>query len=87
MVHVGGIYTIHGSSGIEILQIYRLFALNNLGLLMTQKSWFPVEVGSLSHFTRFYKSQVVSRISEPSTVLGLPREIPTWRIIPGLLSG
>ena len=39
MVNVGGIYTIHGSSGIEILQIHRLFALNNPGLLLiAQKS-------------------------------------------------
>ena len=28
----------------------------------------PVDIGNIQLFTRFYTSQVVSRISEPSTV-------------------
>ena len=42
-------------------------------LLMVQKiRRSPVELGSLSRFfTGFYTSQVVSQISEPSTVVGL----------------
>ena len=47
---------------------------------MVQKSGrAPVEVGSFSHYLQgFFTSQVVSRISEPSTVLKIPRS--SWKV-------
>ena len=50
--------------------------------LMVQKSGYPVEVGSLSHYLQgFYTPQVVSRISEPSRVHKSQKESKSRRYL------